>query len=198
MIHNKYYEIMKQFLGDYNKEIYGRGLIKKVNISPKNIALTLDELEKAGILSFKTKGNMKYFSLNKSNPLCEKYILLIEIEHSIEFLKKNSRINFILEKIGKNQIICIFGSYAKGIQKKDSDLDLFVVGNFNEKEIKKIGKSYNLDISIKQCSKSGFISLLKEKDLLILEILENHVLISGYEEFIREVIKQKWYIWAGV
>ena len=42
MIHNKYYEIMKQFLGDYSRKIYGRELIDKVNISQKNIALTLN------------------------------------------------------------------------------------------------------------------------------------------------------------
>jgi hypothetical protein len=33
---------------------------------------------------------------------------------------------------------------------------------------------------------------LKEKDSLVSEILENHILISGYEEFVEEVIKQKW------
>jgi len=193
MIHNKYYEIMKQFLGDYSKEIYGRELVKKVNISQKNIALTLEKLEKAGILSSKTKGNTRYFFLNKLNPLCKKYILLVEVEKSIEFLKNNSKVNQILDKIDKNKkIICVFGSYAKGIKKKDSDLDLFVIGNFDEKEIKQIGKNYNLNIDVKQCSKSGFVLLLKEKDSLILEILENHVLISGYEEFIEEVIKQKW------
>ncbi|MFH1521787.1 MAG: nucleotidyltransferase domain-containing protein [archaeon] len=189
MIHNKYYEIMKQFLGGYNKEIYGRELIKKVGISQKNIALTLGELEKKGILSSKTKGNMKYFSLNKINPLCKKHLMLIEIERSIEFLKNNPKINQALDKINKNKIICVFGSYAKETQKKSSDLDLFIVGKFDEKEIREIGKDYGLNLSIKGGSKSDFVNSLKEKNPLMKEILENHVLISGYEEFIEEVIK---------
>lgn len=190
MIHNKYYEIMKHFLGNYNREIYGRELIKKVDISQKNIALTLEKLEKVGILSSKTKGNMRYFSLNKLNPLSKKYILLGEVEHSIEFLKNNPKISQILDKIDKNKkIICIFGSYAKGIQKKDSDLDLFIVGKFNEREIKKIGRDYNLDINIKGCSMNDFVSSLREKKPLMKEILENHVLISGYEEFVEKVVK---------
>jgi len=196
MIHNKYYEIMKHFLIDYSKEIYGRELVNKVNISQKNIALTLEELEKIGVLSSKIRGNTRFFSLNKSNPLCEKYVLLIEIEHSIRFLEKHLKISHIFERINKEfnncHIICIFGSYAKGIQKKDSDLDLFVVGDINENNIKKIREDYNLEINIKKGSKSDFVKLLKNKNPLMNEILENHVLILGYEEFVKEVIKQKW------
>ncbi len=190
MLHNKYYEIIKQFLGDYNKEIYGRELIKKVGISQKNIALTLEELEKAGMLSSKTRGNIRYFFLNKLNPFYKKYLLLAEVENSIEFLKNQPKVSQVLDKIEKNKkIICVFGSYAKGIQKKDSDLDLFIIGKFNEKEIKKIGKDYNLTISIKGGTKYDFVSSLKERNPLLKEILENHILISGYEEFIEEVVK---------
>ena len=181
---------MRQFLKDYNKEIYGRELVKKVKISQKNIALTLGELEKEGILFSKARGNMRYFSLNKKNPLYKNYIFLAEVENSIEFFKKNPKILQVLEDIDKKgKIICIFGSYAKGTQKKFSDLDLFIVGKFNEKEIKKMGKDYGLDVNIKSGSMSDFVSSLKEKNPLMNEILENHVLISGYEKFIEEVVK---------
>lgn len=190
MIHNKYYEIMRQFLKDYNKEIYGRELVKKVKISQKNIALTLGELEKEGILLSKTKGNMRYFSLNKRNPLYKNYIFLAEVENSIEFFKKNPKILQVLEDIDKKgKIICIFGSYAKGTQKKFSDLDLFIVGKFNEEEIKKAGGDYGLDVNINGGSMSDFVSSLREKSSLMNEILESHVLVSGYEKFIEEVVK---------
>ena len=193
MIHNKYYEIMKHFLNGYDKEIYGRELVKKVNISQKNVALTLEEMEKEGVLCSILKGKVRYFSLNKSNPLVSKYILLSEIENSIMFFKKYPKVNHVLSQIDKsNKIICIFGSYAKGNQKKDSDLDLFIIGRFDEMEIKKIGKDYNLDINIKSGSKSDFISSLKSGGSFINEILENHIIISGYENFVEEVIKQKW------
>lgn len=190
MIHNKYDEIMKQFLRDYGREIYGRELVKKVNISQKNIALTLEELEKTRILSSKTRGNMRYFFLNKSNLLYKKYLLLAEVENSIEFFKNNSKVGHILNKINKDgKIICVFGSYAKGIQKKSSDLDLFIVGKFDEKVIQMVGRDYNLEINIQGGSMSDFVSSLKGKDSLMNEILENHILISGYEKFIEEVVR---------
>lgn len=195
MIHNKYFEVMKQFLKGYNKEIYGRELVGKVKISQKNIALTLNELENEGILSSKIKGNLRHYSFNKQNPLIKYYLILFEIQKSIDFLGKNPKINQIFEKFDRNDIIiCIFGSYAKDIQKKDSDLDLFIAGKLDEKEIKKIGETYKIDLSVKGGSYLDFVDLLKKNNPLMNEILENHILISGYEKFIDEVIKQKWQI----
>jgi len=184
---------MEHFLKGYNKEIYGRELVGKVKISQKNIALTLNELENEGVLSSKTKGNVKHYFLNKENPLIKKYLILFEIQNSIEFLKKNPKINHIFEKfVSIDNIICIFGSYAKGIQKKDSDLDLFIIGRFDEKEIKRIGDVYNIKISIKGGNYSDFIDSLKRNNLLMNEILDSHIIILGYEKFVNEVIKQKW------
>jgi len=193
MIHNKYLEIMKHFLRGYDKEIYGRELVNKVRVSQKNIALTLDSLEREGVLVSTIKGNIKSFSLNRENPFIKKYLLLFEVGRAIEFFNKNSKIQQILEKFeGGGKIICIFGSYAKGLQKKSSDLDLFVVGNFDEVEIQKIGKDYGIKISVKGGSKKDFVNSLREKNSLMGEIVENHVLVSGYESFIEEVLKQKW------
>lgn len=193
MLHNKYFEIMHHFLKGYNKEIYGRELIKKVTISQKNIAITLDELEREAILTSTKKGNVKYYSLNKLNPIIKQYLLLFETEKTIEFLKKHPKISAIFERINSSDsIIIVFGSYAKGTEKGDSDLDFFIIGEVNEQEIKKIGMSFNMKISIKKGNKKDFIHLLKEKNLLINEILENHLILCGFEEFIDEIIKIKW------
>ena len=192
MLHNKYHEILKQFLGDFNRQIYGRDLIEKVKLSQKNIAMTLNELEKNNVLTSQKAGNMKYFSLNKENPLIDSYLMLAEIDSSIEFLRNNPKINHIISTIIKNQIIVVFGSYAKGLQKKGSDLDLLIIGNYDKKKIREIRENYGIKISIKNTSKEGFIKSMKEKNMLMNEILNDHIILSGYEEFVLEVIKQKW------
>lgn len=193
MIHNKYFEVFRIFLsGSYSRDTYGRELVNKVKLSQKNIALTLDEMEKEGILSSKTRGNLRHYFINKSNPLCKKYIMLAEIDKAIAFFKANPKIEHILNKIKPTGIVCVFGSYAKGTPKKDSDLDLFITGKINEKEIKKLGEQYNIEISIKQCKHSEFIKALQENEPLVNEILENHIIITGYEEFVSGITEQKW------
>ena len=82
--------ILKQYLGDYNKEIYGRNIVNKVALSQKAIALTLDELEKEGILKSRKQGNIKYFKLNIPNPNTK------DLLSSAEMLNKTIFFNLLL------------------------------------------------------------------------------------------------------
>jgi len=188
MLHNKYFEIMKEFLKGYSEKIYGRGLIEKVSLSQKNIALTLKELEKEGILKSSDSGNRKYYELNKLNPLLAENLLLFENMKRLEFLNKNNKfIDFFREVRG--EILCVFGSYAKGRETKDSDLDLFLVGKADSLEIKKSAKKYGLNVQIFNLSFKDFSKMAKNKKEFFKEIMENHILIRGEELFLGEVAK---------
>lgn len=187
MLHNKYFKIMKHFLKGYNKEIYGRALINLVTLSQKNISLTLLELEKEGILFSKLSGNRKYYSVNFLNPLIRDHLALFESFRKIEFLEKNKKMIDISKKI-EGEVVCIFGSYAKETQDKDSDLDIFVVGKINSQNLRKLGEEYGYSIQIFNLSLIDFKKELQKKNPLVLEILENHVLLKGQEVFVEEVL----------
>ena len=181
MLHNKHFEILNEFTGDCNRRLYGRELVGKVSISQKNIALTLDELETEGILTSKKEGNMKFFSLNIRNPIVKDVIIQTELSKKIYFLKKHKKIEHILK--GDNRIIGIFGSYARGKEKADSDIDLFVIGNKKEEDYDKKGKLLDLNISIKYFAEKEFIKLAKEKNSLIAEIIKSHIVLNNIESF---------------
>ena len=85
-------------------------------------------------------------------------------------------------------MVLIFGSYAKGIQKEDSDLDLFIVGKFDEAKIKDIGKKYRIDINIKSYPMKIFEKEIDD-DVLLKEIAGNHILIKDAKGFVRRVVK---------
>lgn len=182
MIHNKYFEILKQFLGYYNREIYGRELIGKVKLSQKGIALTLEELEEKSILKSRKEGTLKHYGLNLSYSEIKDIIALAEYNRKIEFLGKNRKIAHIFRS--DERIVGIFGSYAKNMQKEGSDLDLFIIGSKKEPDYSEEGKKLDIDISIKYFNKSEWIKMLKEKNSLCKEIINNHVLIFGIESFI--------------
>ena len=180
MIHNKYFLILKQYLGNYKKELHGRGLIKKVPLSPKAIALTLEELEKKSILKSRKQGNMKYYRLNLENTKIKDTINIVELLQKIQFLTQHRALAHIF--CTDERIVGIFGSYAKSIQKEGSDVDVFIVGS-NKKDYIKESKIYNLDISVKFFTEKEFITLLKEKNTLTNEIVENHILLFGIEKW---------------
>ena len=181
MIHNSYFEIVEQFLGDYNREIYGRELIGTVSLSQKSIALALDNLEKKGILTSRKSGNMKFFRLNKEYARIRDIIVMAELSRKTDFLERHKTIANLFKN--DTRIVGLFGSYAKGTQKKDSDIDLFIIGEKNKKDYSDLAKVYDLDVSIKYFSVKDFESLLKKKNPLIREIIENHILIFNIEQF---------------
>ena len=55
-----------------------------------------------------------------------------------------------------------------------------------------------MNISIKSAGKKDFENMLNKKNPFVNEILENHVIITGFEEFVDKVIKAKWWILSGV
>jgi predicted nucleotidyltransferase len=188
MLHSKYFEVIKSFLGDYSKEIYGRELVGKVSLSQKAISLVLNELEEEGVLSSNYKGKIKYYSLNFLNPLIKEYISLFEKEKSINFLEKNQKFIDFFNKLDFECVV-IFGSYAKGSFNKNSDLDLFLVGKVDTFEVVKIGESYNLEVHVFSSTKKEFSGYFSKLLGLNKEILDNHIIIRGESVFIEEVLK---------
>ena len=182
MIHNKYFEVLKQFLGDFRREIYGRELVGKVKLSQKGIALALEELEKKSILKSRKEGNLKHYGLNFAHSEIKAVISVAELTRKIEFLAKNRKIAHIFRS--DERIMGIFGSYAKNAQKESSDLDVFIIGPKKDDYYSKECRKMDIGISIKYFSRAEWISLLKEKNNLCKEIINNHVLIFGIEQFL--------------
>ncbi|MBN2141731.1 nucleotidyltransferase domain-containing protein [Candidatus Woesearchaeota archaeon] len=182
MIHKSYFEIVEQFLGDFSKEVYGRELIGRVSLSQKSIALALNALEKDGILTSRKRGNMKFFKLNNQHGRIRDVLAMAEISRKTRFLEKHNMIANLFKN--DERIVGIFGSYANGTEKKDSDLDVFIVGERIKEDYASKGRIYDLDVSVKYFSIEEFKELLKKKNPLIREISENHVLMFNSEQFI--------------
>lgn len=189
MLQNKYFKILKEFLNGYFVELYASDFFDRVNLSQKSISLILIDLENEGILKCSSSGNRKYYSLNFNNSLIKDYLALTEKFSRILFLEKNQKlIDFSNEVSGK--IVCVFGSYARGNPDLNSDLDLLVVGNSDILEIQNLGKKYGLDVQVFNFSLSDFRKGV-EKNLVLKECFSNHVVLSGENLFVEEVLKWK-------
>ncbi|MDP2750893.1 MAG: nucleotidyltransferase domain-containing protein [Nanoarchaeota archaeon] len=182
MLHNKYFWILEQFLGECDKEVYGRQLAKKLPMSQKAIALSLDELEKEGILTSRAEGNMKYFRLNTKNTELRDILIMAELTKKVNFMRKHRTLANIFRR--DERIVGIFGSYARGEEHKASDIDLFIIGGKSGDDYSRKAKSFDLDVSIKYFSESEFRTLLKNKNNLGKEMVKAHVMVFGAEKFI--------------
>ena len=188
--------VLELFTKGYNKEYYIREVEKMLGVSSRTALKTLAKLEDLGILQSNIRGKIKLYKIKKSI-ISREYFLLTEQYKKIKFFEKNLIIKEIFEKIETltSGIVLVFGSYAKGIPKKTSDLDLFVIGKYSDKKIKIFGKKYGIVINIKSYPMKIFRKELHD-DFFLKEIIGNHVLIKSSEKFVDLVLK--WTISNGV
>src|SRR3990167_8075258 len=182
-------QIISLFTNGFDREYYIREVEKLLKISPRTAQLILEDLENKGIIESKVKGKIKSYKL-KINELSNRYLTFVELYKSIAFMEKNLLVKEVIEKISPfiNGIGIIFGSYAKGTSNKESDLDIFVAGNYEKEEIKRVSINLGIEISVK-CYPLDIFEKNISRDILLKEILKNHIVFINIEQFIQKVLK---------
>lgn len=185
-------EILEEFVGDYSAMLTGSSIAKSRGLNQKSVANALSELEKKGFVKSKLSGKNRQFFLNFDDT--EMLVnLLSSVEHlrTIKFYEKNPLVKEVASNIIPfcSGIVAVFGSYAKGKQRKESDLDLFVIGKCNEKEIGKISDAYNLEISVKKYPEGYFKRPEAGKDVLLKEVIRNHIILSDVQQFVANLAR---------
>ena len=157
-------------------ENHSREIARILEINHMTINRKIEELLKENVVDFKIMGKNKVFFL-KQTIEARMYLLFSEQYKLIKILKKYPELRKIVGKIQQTKKISLailFGSYAKGIANRNSDIDIYI--KTKNKKIKKDLEIINSKLSIK-------IGILHEKNLLTKEIKKNGIIIKGFEKY---------------
>jgi len=180
LLNEKALFILSEFCLDFNKRIYGGQIAKKLKMNQKTASNILNALEKQNIIKYTTEGKNKYYFLNSLNPEIPDILKIVELGRKNRLLKKYSKLGglFIeLEKRSQGTLI-LFGSYANLTSNEKSDLDILTLGKLNE--VEDLEEKYKIKINLIKSSKDKF----NKSDVFIREIIKNHIILKGVEEFI--------------
>lgn len=155
---------------------YVRELAILINTDPGNLSRNLHRMEKEGILNSQVRGNERFYSLNKQCPFFQE---LKKIVGKTIGLEKN--LKDLIEPYKGITLAFIHGSYAKGTEKKNSDIDMVLVGDFNQEEFtrktatleSKLGRqinftSYTVEEFDKEGNRPGSFLGLVLKDMVVM------------------------------
>ncbi len=175
--------ILGEFASDYHRRIYGREAAKKLKLNQKTVSNILKKLEKENIVKFSFEGRNKYYFLNEFNSYIKEIIKAIEISRKVKFLSEHSKIEGLFERLEQRTkgILVIFGSYAKNSATEKSDLDIFILGSILD--VKELEELYKVKINVVQLKRAKF----DKNDHLIKEVIKNHIILKGVEEFVELV-----------
>jgi len=136
----------------------------------------LKYLSRENAVDFSIEGKNKSYFIKK-NLQAKNLVYASELNKLNGLIRQYPEFSIILEDVKKaapKDMILLFGSYAKGTADKNSDIDLFIESK--EQKIRHSLKQLYSRINAK-------IGPFDTSSLLIKEIIKNHIVIRGIEEF---------------
>lgn len=166
-------EIVGSLIG---KESHIRELSRAMGFNHMAIKRATDRMLTNNLIDFRFVGKNKVFILKPSLESRNK-VLEYEIYKQTKTLNKYPMLRNLFEKIILNRKITLcllFGSYSKETAHERSDIDIYI--ETEDIKLKKEVESINSRISVK-------IGKFDKDSVLIKEIIKNHVIIKGFEEY---------------
>ncbi len=176
MVQNKTSLELEIILALLKNKAHLRSISRTLNESHSTVLRKINELLKKNVLDYKKEGRNKTFFI-KNNLTAKNYVYSAEIYKLSKTIERYPELSIIFEDVKKEfqrGMILLFGSYAKWNPRQESDIDIYL--ETTDSKVKSRLRELNSRLGIK----TGRFDV---KSPLIKEIIKNHVVIRGVEEF---------------
>jgi predicted nucleotidyltransferase len=148
-------KLLSYFFTNPEKSFYVRQLGIILNVDPGNLSRELRKLEQEGIFISSTKGSIKFYSLDKKYPLFNDLKNIVFKTEGIE-----GSLRQLVSEYAGIELVFIYGSYAKGKEQVNSDIDIVVVGSFPRDEftrkLRMLESRLNREVNFSSYTKTEF------------------------------------------
>ena len=159
------------FFANEGREYYLRELERLTKIPVGNIRRELNRYTGDKLFLTKKVGNLLFYRLNTAHPLYREIKSILATEIGVE-----AHLRRVLSKISSIEVAFIFGSFAKGTAKSDSDIDLMIIGNPSREalaeDIGKLENELHREINYQIRRKETFRSGRASRNSFIIKILK--------------------------
>ena len=166
-------ELLGLFFNNPDDRFYLREIARHIGKDAAGIKRELDNLGKIGLLAKEKRGVQKYYFANKNSPIFAEMKGLIFKTTGAQGAMKAS-----LSRLKGVKTAFIYGSYARGSEKEDSNINLMVVGPANITELN------DMVMGLEE-------KLKRDIDYLVFDEQEYLKRKDSKDPFIREVLKGK-------
>jgi len=178
-------KIILLFVYNQDREFYLSEIARQVKTSAGTAQRELNRLRRMDFISFKKRGNLSLYRLNQAFSLLGEIEAIIRKTVGIEVMLGDE-----LQKVKGVLFAFIFGSYAKGRLRSDSDIDLYVVGRPDEDDVyravRSVEDTVGREINYHIASEDEFARKART-DSFVKDVIINPVMVLGEEDGLREL-----------
>ena len=148
----------------------------------------LKSLAKKKIIEEKKVGKTLVYSLIPNNWHSKKAFYSYSLERARIFSEKHKTIALALKELPEEELdfLAIFGSYAKGKERRDSDIDL-LCSTFKKEEVEKtistIKRKFNLNIQAVIIPRTELGKVKEENSEFWQDLVNYGIIFKGYDLF---------------
>jgi len=178
-------KVLGWFFTHVDERFFVRQLESLLQEDSTNLSRELARLESLRILVSEREGRQKYFKVNKSSPIFGDMKGLVLKTAGVAGVIQSA-----LEKVEGIEYAFIYGSFARNIEKPESDVDLIVVGKAHLDQIEdilsKVEQQLGRSVNIIFYSLREFRGKINSKDSFIRTVLNSpKIMLIGEENEIR-------------
>ncbi len=159
-----------------DESYYVRELASLIQEDPGNLSRELKRLEDEGLYTSAVKGRVKVFSLNKRYPLFKELKKIVSETEGVR-----GSLEALVRRHPGVTLAFLYGSYAKEKEKKSSDIDLVVVGEFARgpftREVRDLESKLNREINFNHYARIEFEEERKKEGGFLNLILKDRIII---------------------
>jgi predicted nucleotidyltransferase len=175
-------ELLGLFFNNPDDRFYLREIARHIGKDAAGIKRELDKLVKIGLLAIEKRGVQKYYFANRHSPIFSEMKGLIFKTTGVQGAMKTS-----LSRLKGVKTAFIYGSYAKGSEKEDSNINLMVIGQANITELNDmvmgLEEKLNRDIDYLVFDEQEYKKRKESKDPFIRELLKGKkIFLVGKED----------------
>ena len=174
----KGWTVLSFFLENPEKQIHIKGMAKQLGISPRTADVFLQLYCSSGLLVKEKMANAIFFRFG-SNALVRQ----LKIFFSTAKIFESGFTEAIAKEMHFNSI-ALFGSYAKGTNDSNSDIDLLIIANeqkMPQKSLEALKKSFPAEINAIIMPLAKWRQKVKEENGFAKSVLRSHIILAGSE-----------------
>jgi len=181
-------KIILSFVYNQGKEFSLSEIARRARTSAGTAQRELNRLLAQDFITFRKWGNLNIYRLNESYGLLDEIKSIVRKTFGIEV-----ELGKELSKVKGVQFAFLFGSYAKGGLKLDSDIDLFIIGTPEEdavfNAVRKVEDSAGREINYHLAGEAEFAEK-SQRNSFYREILDSLLMLVGKEDELKQIIRK--------
>lgn len=157
------------------EKYYLREAARLLTMSPMTLKRSLDLLLKNKLILKEVGKNRILYSANMQNPAFRH----IKISRSLSILLQKDVVEFIKKKVPSASAVILYGSYAKGEETGDSDMDMLVIAPAKKAISGEISKIMGKDVNVSVFSPAEWSKQAKANRAFYLDVITEGIILYG-------------------